>query len=293
MVETRESCLEQSKNFNPRTKRCIETEASCRAKGKVYNERTRRCVRRKSRRANRKTRSNSSASASKSKSKSKSPSPEACSICLEPLDFKSRKNLFSGINCDHFFHKNCIQDLCKNNNKCKCPLCRQLLFHMPGIAQGHRDGPPPGVTARSNARIRNNTRRITPRSPEGPPPDLIPQIHSRAMNNIIRRQDSQEGPSSDLIQRFHSRAINNTIGSQDIPQSELTATQESMIRNNNRIQSIYNEIQSLNPNDPRRNQLYTTLRDAGTEQFRLYIQDANEKGIPRETYINSILPNSR
>ena len=58
MVETRESCLEQSKNFNPRTKRCIETEASCRAKGKVYNERTRRCVRRKSRRANRKTRSN-------------------------------------------------------------------------------------------------------------------------------------------------------------------------------------------------------------------------------------------
>lgn len=268
MVETRESCLEQSKNFNPRTKRCIETEASCRAKGKVYNERTRRCVRRKSTRANRKTRSNSSASASKSKtkSKSKSPSPEACSICLEPLDFKSRKNLFSGINCDHFFHKNCIQDWCKNNFDCKCPLCRQLLFYVPGSTQARRNGPPPGVTARSNARIRNNaSRRVRPHSPVGPPPDLIPQIHSRA--------------------------INNTIGIQNIPQSDLTATQESMIRNNNRIQSIHNEIQSLNPNDPRRNELYTTLQNAGTEQFRLYVQDANERGIPRDTYMNSILPN--
>ena len=59
MVETRESCLEQSKNFNPRTKRCLETEASCRAKGKVYNERTRRCNKKKTR-SNRNTRSNSS-----------------------------------------------------------------------------------------------------------------------------------------------------------------------------------------------------------------------------------------
>ena len=271
MVETRESCLEQSKNFNPRTKRCIETEASCRAKGKVYNERTRRCVRKKSRRANRKTRSNSSASASKSKSKSKSPSPEACSICFEPLDFKSRKNLFSGINCDHFFHKNCIQNWCKNKFDCRCPLCRQPLFRVPGTAQGHREVPPPGVTVRSNARVRNNvTRRITPRSPEGPPPDLIQRVHSRAMNNIIGTPHSPEGPPPDL-----------------------SATQDLLVRNQHRIESIYNEIQSLNPNDPRRNELYTTLRHAGTEQFRLYVQDANEQGIPRETYMNSILPNRR
>lgn len=186
MVETRESCLEQSKNFNPRTKRCIETEASCRAKGKVYNERTRRCNKKKTR-SNRKTRSNSSTSASKSKSKSKSksPSPEACPICLEPLDFKSRKNLFSGINCDHFFHKNCIQKWCKNNFDCRCPLCRQPLFRVPPPppALGRRNGPPSGVTVRSRPRIlpisrarviNNATRRVIPRSPDGPPPDGPP-----------------------------------------------------------------------------------------------------------------------
>ena len=190
MVETRESCLEQSKNFNPRTKRCIETEASCRAKGKVYNERTRRCNKKKTR-SNRKTRSNSSTSASKSKSKSKSksPSPEACPICLEPLDFKSRKNLFSGINCDHFFHKNCIQKWCKNNFDCRCPLCRQPLFRVPPPppALGRRNGPPSGVTVRSRPRIlpisrtrviNNATRRVIPRSPDGPPPDLIMDLTS-------------------------------------------------------------------------------------------------------------------
>lgn len=191
MVETRESCLEQSKNFNPRTKRCIETEASCRAKGKVYNERTRRCNKKKTR-SNR-TRSNSSAS----KSKSKSPSPETCPICLEPLDFKSRKNLFSGINCDHFFHKNCIKSWCKNNFDCKCPLCRQLLFRVPSppTALGRRNGPPYGVTVRSRPRIlprsrarviNNATRRFSPHSPDGPPPDLIV--------NLTSEGNSPDGP---------------------------------------------------------------------------------------------------
>ena len=50
-------------------------------------------------------------------------------------------------------------------------------------------------------------------------------------------------------------------------------------------------MQSLNPTDPIRNELQRSLNNAGLEQIRLNRQDANERGIPLDTYNNSILPN--
>ena len=61
------------------------------------------------------------------KKSKKSPEDEVCAICLEPLLFSGKKNLFSGLNCDHFFHATCISQHCKQYD-CKCPLCRRPLF---------------------------------------------------------------------------------------------------------------------------------------------------------------------
>ena len=80
MVETLDSCLLQQKNFNPKTKRCIETEESCRRKGKNFNVTTKRCNNKKK----------SPTKKKKTKIRSNS-SPEKCSICLDNLDFKSKK----------------------------------------------------------------------------------------------------------------------------------------------------------------------------------------------------------
>ena len=129
------------------------------------------------RRCNSKKKTGGSNRNTRSKSKSKSPSPETCPICLEPLDFKSRKNLFSGINCDHFFHKNCIKSWCKNNFDCNCPICRQFLFHTPATAQIRVNGLPPDLIQQSNAIVRNNNTTIrtspySPHSPDGPPPGV-------------------------------------------------------------------------------------------------------------------------
>lgn len=43
-----------------------------------------------------------------------------CSICLDPLD----KNVVKLDNCNHMFHKKCIQKLINTNSNAKCPLCR-------------------------------------------------------------------------------------------------------------------------------------------------------------------------
>jgi hypothetical protein len=75
------------------------------------------------------------------------------------------------------------------------------------------------------------------------------------------------------------------------PPPGVSVTENLLNRNRSRIISIYNEMQLLNPTDPRRNELQRDLNYAAMEQIRLYRQDANERGIPLDTYNNSILPN--
>lgn len=54
---------------------------------------------------------------------------DSCPICLLPLNFHTRTNLFTGINCNHFFHASCIEQWCENYD-CKCPLCRKHMFQV-------------------------------------------------------------------------------------------------------------------------------------------------------------------
>lgn len=78
--------------------------------------------------------SESSSSNNKGKKTKTSPEEENCAICLDPLLYQSKKNLFSGLNCDHFFHATCIGQHCKQYD-CKCPLCRRPLFAAPTPVQ--------------------------------------------------------------------------------------------------------------------------------------------------------------
>ena len=52
---------------------------------------------------------------------------EECSICFEPLQLFSEKEI-SKLGCDHKFHKECIEDWMKTvvskNTNVTCPLCR-------------------------------------------------------------------------------------------------------------------------------------------------------------------------
>jgi len=48
-----------------------------------------------------------------------------CSICLE--EFKN-EDILKKLNCDHIFHKDCLQPWINNNNNNKtCPLCRRVV----------------------------------------------------------------------------------------------------------------------------------------------------------------------
>ena len=53
-----------------------------------------------------------------------------CAICLEKIDFNDMRNVFSGVNCIHIFHSDCIKQHCEINNNyfCECPMCRRLLL---------------------------------------------------------------------------------------------------------------------------------------------------------------------
>ena len=66
----------------------------------------------------------------KTKGKKKRKLQFECAICLEKIDFNDMRNVFSGVNCIHIFHSDCIKQHCEINNNyfCECPLCRRLLL---------------------------------------------------------------------------------------------------------------------------------------------------------------------
>lgn len=49
-----------------------------------------------------------------------------CSICLEPID--ENEEVKKLINCNHIFHKSCIDTWSNNNNT--CPLCRKHIISL-------------------------------------------------------------------------------------------------------------------------------------------------------------------
>ena len=66
----------------------------------------------------------------KTKGKKKRQLQFECAICFENIDFNDMRNVFSGVNCIHIFHSDCIKQHCEINNNyfCECPLCRRLLL---------------------------------------------------------------------------------------------------------------------------------------------------------------------
>ena len=47
-----------------------------------------------------------------------------CSICLEKLDFVSKRKF----TCGHYFHKGCIDQWFNTSQSFKCPYCRQCII---------------------------------------------------------------------------------------------------------------------------------------------------------------------
>ena len=66
----------------------------------------------------------------KTKGKKKRKLQFECAICLENIDFNDMRNVFSGVNCIHIFHSDCIKQHCEINKNyfCECPLCVRLLL---------------------------------------------------------------------------------------------------------------------------------------------------------------------
>ena len=66
----------------------------------------------------------------KTKGKKKRKLQFECAICLNKIDLRDMRNVFSGVNCIHIFHSDCIKQHCEINNNyfCECPLCRRLLL---------------------------------------------------------------------------------------------------------------------------------------------------------------------
>ena len=131
-------------------------------------------------------------------------------------------------------------------------------------------------------------------NPQDPPPDYSPQSESDSPDGpppgVSAAQHTLNRMAREIVDSNQNRPVSEGY-SPEGPPPGVSVTENLLNRNRSRIISIYNEMQSLNPTDPRRNELQRNLNNAGLERIRLYRQDANERGIPRETYINSILPN--
>lgn len=56
-----------------------------------------------------------------------------CSICLEEISFKNKKDIVE-LDCNHLFHKNCLNPWIRNslrlNNNAGCPLCREIIINI-------------------------------------------------------------------------------------------------------------------------------------------------------------------
>ena len=52
---------------------------------------------------------------------------ETCSICLEIFDEESLEKSVKLINCNHIFHKECIEKWYKNSENINCPVCRDSI----------------------------------------------------------------------------------------------------------------------------------------------------------------------
>ena len=52
---------------------------------------------------------------------------ETCSICLDVLDENSLEKSVKLINCNHIFHKECIEKWYKNSENVNCPVCRDSI----------------------------------------------------------------------------------------------------------------------------------------------------------------------
>ena len=50
-----------------------------------------------------------------------------CSICLDVLDEDSLETSVKLINCNHIFHKECIEKWYKNSENVNCPVCRDSI----------------------------------------------------------------------------------------------------------------------------------------------------------------------
>ena len=53
---------------------------------------------------------------------------EDCSICFEPL---TNGNPIFTTNCQHNFHRDCIEDWCNGKAVCPCPMCKTSLVPNP------------------------------------------------------------------------------------------------------------------------------------------------------------------
>lgn len=49
---------------------------------------------------------------------------ELCSICHEPVLIPGSVYIH---NCNNKFHYNCLQEWCRRNVNCTCPICRQII----------------------------------------------------------------------------------------------------------------------------------------------------------------------
>ena len=63
-----------------------------------------------------------------------------CSICIEPI-VDSTKLIY--LDCNHVFHKNCLQEWVKSQSKqdntINCPLCRYTIINNYKIVYNHRE----------------------------------------------------------------------------------------------------------------------------------------------------------
>ena len=56
-----------------------------------------------------------------------------CSICLEEISFKNKKDIIE-LDCNHIYHKDSLTPWIRNslrfNNNAGCPLCREIIINI-------------------------------------------------------------------------------------------------------------------------------------------------------------------
>jgi hypothetical protein len=129
---------------------------------------------------------------------------EECPICLKPLTDNENGEVFT-TNCQHNFHRGCIEKWCNGKRTCHCPMCKTILNPNPNPNRRQRTPVEPSQNLYRVEFFRTDEE-------NNKVPVRVQDISRREMANIIAFLVNEFDDLDIHNMRFHGVAEDNPYG---------------------------------------------------------------------------------